>query len=106
LPEAGGCELFAMFPQVARAIESVHSDDIRDYVQAIRDQVCRGCREQAGDESCEKRQQVRCALDAYLLLVVDTVEEATGRSFDRSGLVAVRSAPAAGLGREAHLSIL
>jgi hypothetical protein len=29
---------------------------------------------------------VRCALDAYLLLVVDAIEEATGKQFDRKDL--------------------
>ena len=32
------------------------------------------------------RQQVQCALDAYLLLVVDAIEEATGKTFDRQNL--------------------
>jgi len=29
---------------------------------------------------------VRCALDAYLLLVVDAIEEATGKTFDKKGM--------------------
>jgi hypothetical protein len=29
---------------------------------------------------------VRCALDAYLLLVVDAIEEATGKTFNKGGL--------------------
>jgi hypothetical protein len=100
LPEPAGCELFALFPRVAGAIESVNSDDIRDYLQAIREQVCTVCAGRAGDGSCEKRQQVRCSLDAYLLLVVEAIEEATGKSFDRGGLTPVGSAPAAGLARK------
>jgi hypothetical protein len=69
---------------MAAAIQSTHSDDIRDYVRAIREKVCSICEEQAADGSCEQRNQVRCALDAYLLLVVDAIEEATGRTFDRN----------------------
>jgi hypothetical protein len=83
LEEPGRCALFRMFPQVARAVQSTHSDDIRDYVQAIRDQVCTVCEEQAPDGSCETRENVACALDAYLLLIVDAIEEATGRKFER-----------------------
>jgi hypothetical protein len=83
LEEPGRCALFRMFPQVARAVQSTHSDDIRDYVQAIRDQVCAVCQEQAADGSCETRENVACALDAYLLLIVDAIEEATGRKFER-----------------------
>ena len=80
------CALFQLFPQVARAIQSVASDDIQQYVDAIRRDVCSVCADRASDDSCEKRQQVRCALDAYLLLVVDAIEEATGKTFSREGL--------------------
>ncbi len=83
LEEPGQCALFRMFPQVARAVQSTHSDDIRDYVQAIRDQVCTVCEAQEADGSCETRENVACALDAYLLLIVDAIEEATGRKFER-----------------------
>lgn len=83
LEDPGRCALFRMFPQVARAVQSTHSDDIRDYVQAIRDQVCTVCEEQALDGSCETRENVACSLDAYLLLIVDAIEEATGRKFER-----------------------
>jgi hypothetical protein len=86
LAEPERCALFRLFPLVAQAIDSVRSDDINDYVEAIRRNVCRVCVQQAGDGSCETRQQVRCALDAYLLLVVDAIEEATGRTFERRGL--------------------
>jgi hypothetical protein len=86
LEEPEFCALFFLFPQVARAIDSVQSDDINDYVAAIRRNVCTMCAEQAPDGSCETRQKVRCALDAYLLLVVDAIEEATGKVFDRHSL--------------------
>ena len=73
------CALFRLFPQVARAIQSTESDDIRDYVAAIRAGVCSICREQEPDGTCELREQVRCALDSYLILIVEAIEEATGR---------------------------
>ena len=80
------CALFGLFPQVAKAIQSTRSDDIQDYIQAIRANVCTVCEQQASDGSCETRRQVQCALDAYLVLVVDAIEEATGDKFDRSSL--------------------
>jgi hypothetical protein len=83
LEDASSCALFRLFPQVAEAIQSTHSEDIRDYVRAIRDKVCAICEEQDSDGNCETRQLVRCALDAYLLLIVDVIEEATGKSFGR-----------------------
>jgi hypothetical protein len=71
---------------VAVAIQSVKSDDIQQYIDAIRRNVCAVCADQARDGSCETRQQVQCALDAYLLLVVDAIEEATGKTFSKQGL--------------------
>jgi hypothetical protein len=83
LEQPADCALFRLLPQAAEAIRSTHSDDIRDYVRAIREKVCSICVEPAADGSCEQRNQVRCALDAYLLLVVDAIEESTGRKFLR-----------------------
>jgi hypothetical protein len=86
LEEPSSCALFRLFPEVARAIQSVKSDDITRYIEAIRAQVCSVCEGRSADGSCETRQQVQCALDAYLIPVVEAIEEATGKSFDRSGL--------------------
>ena len=75
----------------AQAIQSVNSNDIQQYIDAIRRNVCSVCEEQAQDGSCEVRRQVQCSLDAYLLLVVDAIEEATGKTFDKSK---IRTLPA------------
>ena len=88
LEEPARCALFRLFPQVAEAIHTVKSDDINPYIEAIRRNVCSVCADQAADGTCETRQQVRCALDAYLALVVDAIEEATGKTFDRQDLSA------------------
>src|SRR3954471_10151181 len=98
LANPASCSLFQLFPQVAKAIQSVQSDDIHQYIEAIRRGVCSACMDQEPDGSCETRQQVRCALDAYLLLVVDAIEEATGKTFDRqrlgfSGSAGIRERP-------------
>ena len=85
LEEPSSCALFRLFPEVARAIQTVRSDDIQVYIDAIRRGVCSVCAEQASDGSCETPQQVRCALDSYLILVVEAIEEATGKSFAKPG---------------------
>jgi hypothetical protein len=93
LEAPSSCALFRLFPQVALAVQSVNSDDINPYIEAIRRNVCSVCEEQAGDGTCEIRRQVQCALDAYLLLVVDAIEEATGKTFDKTSFH-----PSAGFG--------
>src|SRR5436190_20093478 len=85
LEQPSACALFRLFPQVAKAIQSVQSEEIDDYIQAIRQQVCSVCNEQMPDGSCEVRHQVQCSLDAYLLLIVYMIEETTGKKFDRTG---------------------
>ena len=81
------CALFRLLPEVVSAIRSVDSNDIRDYIAAIRRGVCSVCVLERPDGSCQERQEVQCALDAYLLLVVDAIEEATGKKFDRGYLM-------------------
>jgi hypothetical protein len=84
LEEPGKCSLFRMFPLVARAIQGTDSNDIQDYIHAIRQQVCSVCALGDPDGGCEERRRVQCALDAYLVLVVEAIEEATGVSCNAS----------------------
>lgn len=86
LEEPSACALFRLFPEVARAIRSVSSDRIEDYIGAIRTRVCSICRDQASDGSCETRRMVQCSLDAYLLPVVEAIEEAVGKTFQKNNL--------------------
>ena len=86
LEDSTSCALFELLPQVAQAVQSVESDDIQVYVDAIRRQVCSICSDQDASGHCETRQQVQCALDAYLVLVVEAIEEATGKTFDRKNI--------------------
>jgi len=88
LEDPSRCSLFHLLPEVAKAIQSTSSDDIGDYVRAIRENVCTVCNERAADGSCEVRDQVRCALDAYLILIVEVIEETTGKTFSREGVSA------------------
>jgi len=85
LEQSAGCALFDLFPRVAKAIQTTNSDDIQQYIEAIRRDVCSVCLEQEPAGSGERRRQVRCALDAYLVPVVDAIEDATGKVFDRRG---------------------
>jgi hypothetical protein len=103
LEEPSSCALFRLFPQVAQAIQSVSSDDIHQYIEAIRSNVCSVCHEQERDGSCETRQMVQCALDAYLLLVVDAIEEATGKTFNKSNLGGLGAGSVTSLGPQIQL---
>lgn len=103
LENPSSCALFRLFPQVAQAIQSVNSNDIQQYIDAIRRNVCSVCEEQAQDGSCEARRQVQCSLDAYLLLVVDAIEEATGKTFDKTNIRKLPAGPAVPPGPQIRL---
>jgi len=103
LEDPSGCALFRLFPQVAQAIQSVNSNDIQPYIDAIRRSVCSVCQDQEPDCTCETRRQVQCSLDAYLLLVVDAIEEATGKTFDRNRISPLAAGPSVGPGPQIRL---
>ena len=79
LEDPSKCALFRFLPEVVAAIESVNDGDIGKYRDALRRRVCAACPEQSPDGSCAERQRVGCALDAYLPLIVDIVEESSVR---------------------------
>jgi len=103
LEKPSSCALFRLLPQVVQAIQSVNSDDIQPYIEAIRRNVCAVCEDQAQDGTCETRRAVQCSLDAYLLLVVDAIEEVTGKSFDKSSIPIMPAGPAARPGTQIRL---
>ena len=71
---------------MADAIQAVRGDDIQKYIDSIRRNVCGICAGSRRDGSCELRQEVRCALDAYLLLVVEAVQEAGAKVVRKKGV--------------------
>ena len=83
LEKPADCAIFRYLPEVTRAIQTTESTEVGDYLRAIRSQVCSICPQQAADGSGGLREQVRCALDAYLILIVDAIEEATGKPLSR-----------------------
>ena len=82
------CGLFDRFPKVAQSISRVHSDNIDDYITAIREDVCADCPNQDPEGLCKLREEVRCVLDRYLLLIVDAIEEARGVILKQGRLLA------------------
>jgi hypothetical protein len=79
------CSLLNLFPLVAQAVLATESEEIEPYLQAIHENVCSVCVDQALDGTCPHR-GIGCALDAYLPQVVEAIEQAAGRSLKREGL--------------------
>lgn len=73
-----------------------HSLDQLEAVRSLRPH-------QARDGFCGARQQVRCALDVYLPLVVDVNEEPAGAVFDKISIPTLTAGPAAYPGQQVRL---
>jgi hypothetical protein len=72
------CAIEKHLPSVVAAVSAIESDRMDEYVQAIEAQVCAGCEEQAG-HACALRKHGECALDTYLYLVVEAIQEVKAR---------------------------
>ena len=83
LDASSECALFDSFPRIVQAVSGVQSELIDDYVAAIRSTVCSECVNQDRNGICNVREEVRCALDRYLLLIVEAIEEVQGIAIKR-----------------------
>jgi hypothetical protein len=73
------CAIEAHLPRLVEVLSRIDSPRIDEYVLAVRNEICGGCRDQRADGGCELRASASCALDAYLPLVVDAIEEVNAR---------------------------
>lgn len=73
------CAFDKHLQQIVTAIGRVDSPDVQDYIDAIREDVCTVCEKDQGGP-CEHRELADCALDAYLILVIEAIEEARARA--------------------------
>ncbi len=68
------CALKAYFPGVVRVVKSTSSENVLDYVAALRKEVCAQCREQSLDGRCYVRSMLDCALDRYFPRIIEAIE--------------------------------
>ena len=73
------CAIEEHLPQLVRALSGVSSGSMQDYETALRAEVCSRCDHQDERGVCRLRDRADCALDAYLSLVLDAVEEVNQR---------------------------
>ena len=72
------CVLFDRLPEITRSICRVQSDKIDVYIAAIRTNICASCLHQDLTGFCKEREEVRCALDRYLVPIIEAIEEVRG----------------------------
>ncbi len=76
LSESEQCPIRIHLPRLVEITSSVHSDRMHDYVQKVREDVCSTCRSALFPRGgCDFREEGHCALDAYLLVIVQTIDD-------------------------------
>ncbi len=75
LPAGQQCALAVHAAPLIEAVLSVTSSSIVPYQAAVRQRVCAVCANRSADARCAVRNELECALDRYLPLVVDAIEE-------------------------------
>lgn len=73
------CVIDTHLPQLVEAVEDVRSGRERSFETAVDRRVCRHCPERDPGQACTPREEGRCALVAYLPLVVRAMEDVDRR---------------------------
>ena len=74
------CPVMVHLPRLVEITASVHSDSMDAYAEKVRAEVCTVCRSALFSGAvCESRQEGRCALDAYLLPIIQVIDDCLTR---------------------------
>lgn len=76
--DSHGCAIDRFLPQIVAIAIDVHDKGLGAYIEAVRKRVCAVCDNPDPMGRCEVRERVDCALDRYLPLVLEAVEEVLG----------------------------
>ena len=68
LPEEKICPIEVYLPEVIKVVESIESPQMGDYINLLREQVCKNCLQNSNGK-CELRLHADCPLDRYFILV-------------------------------------
>jgi hypothetical protein len=74
LPPDRQCALFKNLPAIVDIVRKTQSPVIDPYIAAVRDQVCAVCHYEDEHGACPMRDDLDCALNTYLPIIVDEVE--------------------------------
>jgi RNase P subunit RPR2 len=70
------CPITLHLPGLVEVVRSVHSDQMEDYLEKVRQDICTNCQSALSPVGqCDVRNAGHCALDAYLLLIVQIIDD-------------------------------
>lgn len=76
----GECPFDVHLTRLLDAVLSTpRSDNVADYLPAIREKVCDCCPNQNERGSCKSRNHAYCGLDSFIVLVVQAIEDTYDR---------------------------
>lgn len=85
LSELEQCPIWIHLPRLVEIVTSFQSDRMDGYVQKVREEICTNCRSALFPRGeCDFRQEGHCALDAFLLVIVETIEDFLAEKTARS----------------------
>lgn len=76
LPLQFKCALKENFPKVVHVVQTTKSENILDYIAALRLSVCSKCPEQTANGTCYVRNLLDCPLDHYFPIIIEAIEGA------------------------------
>jgi hypothetical protein len=74
LNEKETCAVELYLPQIIEIVNSLESDDIKEYFNKLHDVVCTKCREKE-EGSCYLREDANCSLDRHFPIIVDVIKK-------------------------------
>lgn len=85
LPADQSCALFANLATIVDIVRTEEAVSVGPYVDAVRRRICATCRHEDQNGACSMRAGLDCALDTYLPLIIDEVEQELGRQRSERG---------------------
>ncbi len=74
------CIIKRFLPDIINIVNTIKSNRIEPYIDKFHRDICSQCESVNPDGSCELRARADCCLDRYFPLIVEVIEEVSGRS--------------------------
>lgn len=69
------CAVEMFLPKIVKLVKETDSDDIWDYYESLKENICSECNAKTTDGSCYLREDANCSLDRYFPLIVDAIRK-------------------------------
>lgn len=74
-PDPEGCAIYRFLPELIDIAAKIQDQRIEHYLHCVREEICAYCRNRHTDDKCAVSEALNCALDRYLPIVLDALEQ-------------------------------